>query len=493
MIDIDFVKGANRSRLPKFLKKARMTQRLAVVQHADDENSDGRVFDWPFFWAMLNFVSDYDPTANIFVAEKWEHVDVKERPFSDLVEQWRSAPQEKRFMPAAFLLRKGDKLRLCLICDIYDLDDPWPYTASYSYSLLSDRDISEDVLTYLRTHEQAPRIIRNENTGSRPSIRNRTRENTELPKRAGNPFWVALLVVAFCVIPLGAMGIFVHTAREAYAFTFLAILSIGLVLFTLLSEFRDIDVQLSWDGIRKGAKFIAWDEARLETKEGKVVVRSKTRKISLWSSHFVEQKFWIFFRLIRREIEARGLARVDKGEIISTTPYALSKNDLKSFNRYGGKGSGKTIFSMLYFYGMPLLASFSMANIFWNDPQRRRLPHILQYPVVYIALAGLCTALVCGVWFLCFWLSYRERRKNTPRGEITVSLSEVGLVFHGAKSRSLEFWHEIPWVVQSRTLILFFTRPGLATIVPKRIFASPAEAAEFYDRALAFKRAYTLD
>lgn len=497
MIDINFVTGIHPPRLPKFARKARLTHRFAVIEHTTFAVGDARQVDSYLLDALIDFATGYDPGAEIFVVDAWNEIGRKERRLADLAGEWKKDLGTVRRMPAAVLSRKRGKLRLCLLTEgWFGPDAPWPYTNSFTYSLLSDHNIGEDVLAFLRGHADAFRwnlstqIVRNEDTPS--TIRKRTRENTEVPKRSLSDLWAMLFFAALLIVAMAAMGPSVHTARQAVGYGILVAVFAGFAAMFALWALRDIDVALSWDGIRKGqgrhVRFIAWDEAKLQLGERKVIARSGTRTISVRSDSFDGPKFWAFFWVIRQESVDRGLRQFDEGEALRTKPYTLGESDLKNFDRYLGAGSG-TLHAILQTTALPFIMGLMLTFGYWIKPQRHSLPHMLQNPLVYFALAGLCTMLFCGAWYFAFWLTM-PKRKAVALKECTTSLGAVGLVTATADIRDLDFWHEIRWIVQSPTVILFFTRRGSATIVPKRIFASPAEAADFLKQAIALKRAY---
>lgn len=499
MIDIEFVSGINRARLAKSLKKAGMTHRFAVVQHREIGRELGDGFDGRLFWALLDFMSDYDPAADLLYADDWGDIGVREHPIEDLIAQWKSDPTAQRRLPDVFLLRNRGQLQVCMICEGYGLEDRWPYNDSDTFAMLSNRDISREILAYLHAHENAakwklsPDVVDLQDTGRRLPFRNRTRENTEPPKRGRGPLWTWLTLLALVIIPSVAMMASVHTAHEAYQCAPMAIIAVGLVVAFLVHDSRDLDVSLTWDGIRKGkgsrSKFIAWEDARLSEKKNTIFVRSKTRTISIRQEHFDETKFWVFFRLIRQEIEERGLKRADEGEAITTPVFALSADDLKKFNKYRGKGSGRSVLSDLQPLVLPIAIVTILALMLWIGPQRHKLPHILQYPSVFIATALVCVGLLYAIGRLGDHLFFGAE-PVPDREDTTLALTNVGLVGQSAMSRHLKFWDEIRWIVQTPTLILFYYRPGAATIVPKRVFASPDEAASFFNQALALKKAY---
>jgi len=118
----------------------------------------------------------------------------------------------------------------------------------------------------------------------------------------------------------------------------------------------------------------------------------------------------------------------------------------------------------------------------------------LQYGPTYVAVAGLCVAVLGGVSIFGQRI-ISGRQKGLPdhwlfHQPFTISLSDLGIANCSGEIQRFTFWGEIRWITESPTLIFFIFEPGLSIIVPKRIFPSPAETAAFFNLAVKLKRTY---
>lgn len=159
MIEIGFMTGNERHMpLPSCAATAGLTHRFTVLQ---DNTHPVRVPDTTFdegLWrALLAFIARHDPSARVAIAEAERDVARNERPLSDYMAHWDTL-DDNRDPPAVVTLRTEAALRLCMVTEPYYLcGGPWPYADACVHSLFSDRDISEEVMAFLRGHADAPR------------------------------------------------------------------------------------------------------------------------------------------------------------------------------------------------------------------------------------------------------------------------------------------------------------------------------------------------
>jgi len=159
MIPILFVVGNETDASnPRFIAKASLDHRLAVIQHGGPPEPLDTNFEEPLWRALLEFVSKYDESGDVFVAKREQDVDRKEIPISAYLQEWDATPPEDRSPPEIILLRAGMAIRICMLREYWNrYGGPYPYADSYTYSLFSQIDLSALIPEHLQHSSSASR------------------------------------------------------------------------------------------------------------------------------------------------------------------------------------------------------------------------------------------------------------------------------------------------------------------------------------------------
>jgi hypothetical protein len=162
MIEIRFVAGVHKSwrypKPPKFLAKAGLTFRFAVIQETFAPGCADMYFDEVLWKTIVDFARRYGPADILTVAERMEDVNRREIPIDLYLWDWEKIAQEDRDPPQMLLLRDARDLRFCAITEYWNLaGGPKAYHDSYTYALFSARDLSEGVPRFLRDSPDAAR------------------------------------------------------------------------------------------------------------------------------------------------------------------------------------------------------------------------------------------------------------------------------------------------------------------------------------------------
>ncbi len=505
MVEVNFISGIEAgSAYPNYLKANRLKHRFAVLQNTHVEGEAEPFVDEALRQALTAFASAYDPTAEVVLSETAETLGPDFYSLADY--DARSA--DDRPFPNLLALRKGRRFRLCMIAEAYDLSDfpqPFPYKDSCVYSIFTDRGIGSELVAFLHAHPEAAGwtlstvVLTAAASEQYPVLL--SRDDAVVPRRQRYPLWQALglSVLALPMFVLCAINGLIKHDPIGFGGLFVAVY--GVIALNFAWEMRDRKVILSWEGIRKGAgtrsKFIAWGDARLQFKESGVTVRSRGETVTVRKVHFNAKEFSNFFRVVSREITDQGLQRAALVPNLTSPPYTLSANDAKAFWKHKGVGRKKAFpprirpYTATALYMVPV-----MAFLIRYSPRRRTLPDILQSPPAYLAAAIAATLAVAGSAFLIErFFSARRAWKNLISSwrclqDFTISISEAGVVDRTTGYEAFKPWDEIRHVVDTPKLVLFYTEPNAATVVPKRIFPSPADADAFCHCAQAFKRAF---
>lgn len=103
----------------------------------------------------------------------------------------------------------------------------------------------------------------------------------------------------------------------------------------------------------------------------------------------------------------------------------------------------------------------------------------------FVFISTLIIMLACAVLLqlLFILLSYRPSRNRAILTEHTLQVTETGLVEKTKFNESTFAWTGIPKVAQNRSYIFVYVQQNMAHIIPKRAFATPAEAEHFFQSA----------
>lgn len=158
-VEISFVEGFERDwRMPGSLRAAGLTRRVAVVQETGVPDHVDMYFDDALFLALLDFAEAAAPGARLGLAGKMEDIGRREFSPEQLRADWAGLPVEERDPAAAVVARIGDRPVLALVTEFWvAVGGPRPYADSYTYSLLSDRPLGDDLKAFLSAHPEGER------------------------------------------------------------------------------------------------------------------------------------------------------------------------------------------------------------------------------------------------------------------------------------------------------------------------------------------------
>lgn len=149
MIRVDFVNGIEWDwRMPKFVATVGLSHRLAVIQDSYVEGAGAMVFDEVLWRTLVDFIARQGGEA--FVAVDFQGKEPREVPLASYMDDWEQLPETEREPPAWIALRADGRLVLCMITEYWTrIGGPQPYSDSYTYSLISGRDVTAEVVTLL--------------------------------------------------------------------------------------------------------------------------------------------------------------------------------------------------------------------------------------------------------------------------------------------------------------------------------------------------------
>lgn len=149
MIRVDFVAGVEWDwRMPKFVAAAGLARRLAVIQDSYVEGAGEMVFDEALWRSLLDYITQQAGEA--YVAVDFQGVQPREIPLAGYMIDWERRSPTDREPPAWVALRVDGRLVLCVITEYWTrIGGPDPYHDSYTYSLLSERDLAVEVIAWL--------------------------------------------------------------------------------------------------------------------------------------------------------------------------------------------------------------------------------------------------------------------------------------------------------------------------------------------------------
>ncbi len=159
-INLYFVSGIEKHtfRFPKSFETAGLTHRFAVIQDSYVPGHGEMFFDEPLWLALVAFVSAHDASATLSVVDNWDHIGRKERPLADFMRVWETTAYDDKCPPEAVVSRNGSTFGVCMLFeDWYLIGGVCPYADSFTHSLFANRDLSEEILAFLRGHPDAER------------------------------------------------------------------------------------------------------------------------------------------------------------------------------------------------------------------------------------------------------------------------------------------------------------------------------------------------
>lgn len=146
-VEIRFVSGEDGlTPLPPIVAKAQFSARFAVVQDTYVEGCVDMYFDQSLWRALAGYVAGLGGTVSVLTKFK----DRLEAPLDAFLEGWEAIPDEDKDPPWVLLVRSEDRLLMAMVTDYWvQVGGPKLYHDSYTYSLLSDRRLEDEVQAVL--------------------------------------------------------------------------------------------------------------------------------------------------------------------------------------------------------------------------------------------------------------------------------------------------------------------------------------------------------
>ena len=96
---------------------------------------------------------------------------------------------------------------------------------------------------------------------------------------------------------------------------------------------------------------------------------------------------------------------------------------------------------------------------------------------VFLCLSVLFLIMVVGVTALSFRRVYRRNRRMF--GQRTTTITDVGFVSHSPMGHTETTWNMYERFRETKNLFLLYQSADLIGILPKRVFATPADLEQF--------------
>ncbi len=140
--------------LKKFGLDPSAVHRLAVIQHGPVPESDDTSFDEVLWRHLLGIMIALDLDAEVFVTETSKG----DRLLDDFLVDWDKRTLGDKNPPDRITLRGKGGIIACMVTEYwYQAGGPWPYADSYTYSLLTRDDLSDDLPVIFREGQNAAR------------------------------------------------------------------------------------------------------------------------------------------------------------------------------------------------------------------------------------------------------------------------------------------------------------------------------------------------
>ena len=126
--------------------------------------------------------------------------------------------------------------------------------------------------------------------------------------------------------------------------------------------------------------------------------------------------------------------------------------------------------------------------LFGRDAMRVDAPlsaRIVMFLILAVGLVVACTAIIIVVAVF----SYRPKKNKGILSEHHVSLTSEGVVEETPVSTSKWAWSAVPRIARTRSYIYIYVQQNMAHVIPARAFRTDAEAAQFFDSAMALWKA----
>lgn len=157
MTSIKFLSGIeNNFCFPKFLMRAGLVHRFAIIQNTYLEKCPDMYFDEDLWLSLVDFIVKFISKSEIYVAVDVEGVGREDITISEYMNGWEAVKKEDREPPGAIYLKKNDEIQLCMVTEYWTrIGGAYPYADSYTYSLFSRHEINDQVISFLRNRPQS--------------------------------------------------------------------------------------------------------------------------------------------------------------------------------------------------------------------------------------------------------------------------------------------------------------------------------------------------
>jgi hypothetical protein len=154
--------------------------------------------------------------------------------------------------------------------------------------------------------------------------------------------------------------------------------------------------------------------------------------------------------------------------------YTLTRKDLFAFQFHALMRNrtlqGMTILFMLFF----------MCQMYNTPPPQGQPEHPLGMKIAVAIVGGLMALLVMFVFmFLIIFLMVRTNKFKGLLGEHVLTLTDAGMSTRSPHTESSRKWTGLLKLASTNKHLFLYVNETSAQIVPKRYFASPAEAQSF--------------
>lgn len=155
-VEICFVSGFERNwRPPNGLQVAGLNRRIAVVQDSYVPGEIDMFFDQPLLLAMIDFLREVAPGGDITAVNDLRR---DGQPVEIWLAGWNALAAEDRQAPAAIRVSVEGRTTVCIVTEFWNrVGGPRPYHDSWTYSVLSERDLSSDLPAFLAKRPEASR------------------------------------------------------------------------------------------------------------------------------------------------------------------------------------------------------------------------------------------------------------------------------------------------------------------------------------------------
>ncbi|WP_426014020.1 hypothetical protein [Caulobacter sp. DWR2-3-1b2] len=147
-VDVRFVKGNEGfSSIPEIVALSGLNERFAVIQETAVEGCSDWYFDKLLWRCLVTYLAERGGQVTVLV--QWRGTD--EVPIDEYIGPWERIEPQDQEPPWALLVRIDGRLTLSMVTEYWCLvGGPIPYHDSYTYSLFSQRDVSEEVLLAIK-------------------------------------------------------------------------------------------------------------------------------------------------------------------------------------------------------------------------------------------------------------------------------------------------------------------------------------------------------